>query len=131
MTRNKKIVIPNVTYSQSTTSGLTKTNLEVAKKALARLNNPKLTNLEKAKIALKNIKHPLYLYSSPSGKNPFYELYKNGDFKVTVDVNQEKDLGKAKLMEELIKQVISWDTYKNYDKNTNKSGNSKSSLRAK
>ena len=61
MTRNKKIVIPNITYvgqQQNNSSGqispiIKQTNLEVAKRALSRLNNPKLSNLEKAKKAMR------------------------------------------------------------------------------
>jgi hypothetical protein len=68
MTRNKKIVIPNITYvgqQQNNSSGqispiIKQTNLEVAKRALSRLNNPKLSNLEKAKKALKESNNPLY-----------------------------------------------------------------------
>ena len=132
MTRNKKIVIPNITYTnKSSQSGMSsaltakalnslmamaskKTNLEVAKKALARLNNPKLSNLEKAKKALKESNNPLYYPFFPN-KN-FYQ-----DLQFKVEVNQEKDLIKAKLLEELIKHVMAGELLpQNYDKNTNR-----------
>ena len=129
MTRNKKIVIPNITYvgqQQNNSSGqispiIKQTNLEVAKRALSRLNNPKLSNLEKAKKALR-----------ANMFNITEDFYKGLQFKV--NVNSEKDVEKAKIMEELIKYVMSGGLQtQNYDKKTNrnKGGNSKGSLRAK
>ena len=144
MTRNKKIVKPNITYqqtyvgtqqnfssvitsSQMVSQRIKQTNLQAAKMALSKLNNPKLSNLEKAKKALDESKSVIF-HSTPSEKNPFYDkwnenLFKDMDFKVTA--NQGKDFEKAKLMTELIKYVISGGSLqKNYDKNTNKGGNS-------
>ena len=102
MTRNKKIVIPNITYvgqQQNNSSGQINpifklTNLQKAQIALSNKNNPKLSNLEKAKKALKEANHPLYYSVSPTSFK---------DLQLKVEVNQEKDLGKAKLLEELIK----------------------------
>lgn len=137
MTRNKKIVKPNITYvgfqqtnySGQYTPNIILNNLGKAKKALQKLNNPKLSNLEKAKRALYVEKNKLVsgFYSTPSGKNSFYkiyeDLYKDANFKVTV--NSEKNLEKAKVLQELINYVTSGKAQlQKHDKNTNKSRNS-------
>ena len=141
MTRNKKIVIPNITYvgqQQNNSSGQINpifklTNLQKAQIALSNKNNPKLSNLEKAKKALEKV-NSIKLQATPSGQNPFYEIYKDAfkNINFKVQVNSGKDLEKAKLMQELINYVMYTGLLpKNYDKNTNQSGNSKNSLRPK